>query len=994
MKKKLVNQIILTAFILFGLSVFSPAVFAAEKNQQKEIWRKVEKNLSQSRASSNESYEVFRLDQKALKNILAAAPLEFSDAARNVETILEIPAPDGNIVRFRLEESPMLAPEVAAQFPDWKTFQGRGIDDPTATARFDLNANGFHGYVIGEGGTFVIDPYSVNDKKNYVVYYKGTFGGEENFYCNFKEDNRKKSALDFFTAPNAFSNGTQLRNYRLAMSATKEYTTFFNNNVTNAFAGVQTTVNRMITVYRRELAVTFTLVSDTRTVFTTASDGGFPNASAGTVAEDSLKRSPVVLDTTYGKMNYDIGHVLSRTGNPNGLALSPSLCANDSSEETNPALTAKAQGFTGAPTPQGDGFDVDYVAHEIGHQFAMSHTFNNDTDGSCSTRSADSSYEPASGITIMGYGGICAPRNLAANSIEYFNLRSFDQTLNYMTTTADTTAGCGTRTATNNTPPSVAVAAASYNIPKQTPFTLTATATDANSDSLTYLWEEFDLGAATRSTGAVDTDEDGTIRPIFRAYNPTIGGSRTFPSLHYILNNENTPPLTYTGTLPFAPAINAQAGYVCANGETCVTGERLPSISRTMNFRVTVRDNNANGGGAADAQTQVVVNAAAGPFLITSQNAATVWAGNSAQTVTWSVAGTNTNGINAANVKISLSIDGGQTFPTVLAASTANDGTETINVPNAATTQARIKVEAVGNIFFDINNVNFAITATAPTTTVRSDFDGDGKTDLSVFRPTEGNWYLNRSTSGFGAISYGTNGDTIVPADYDGDRKTDYAVWRPSNSIGQPDFYVLRSSDSTYYGVEWGIVGDIPVVADYDGDNKADFAVWRPATGDFYVIQSQSVTPRHYRFGANGDKPVPADYDGDGKADFAVFRPSNGVWYIVKSTDGSVAYSQWGIASDIPVFADYDGDGKIDIAVFRPSDGVWYIQKSTGGNSYVTFGQAGDVPIPGDYDGDGKYDQSVYRSGIWYQNNSTAGFAVGTFGLPSDVPVPKGYLFQ
>ncbi len=559
---------------------------------------------------------------------------------------------------------------------------------------------------------------------------------------------------------------------------------------------------------------------------------------------------------------------------------------------------------------------------------------------------------------------------------------------------------CGTAGANNNTVPTVN-AGGSFTIPRLTPFTLTATGNDADAGdvaNLLYSWEQYDLapsasGQLGTPANTYDVDTDGVLRPLFRVYSPVASNSRTFPSLTFILNpannnpaGSNNPPLTYMGTHP----TNAP-GAVCETDVTCVIGENLPSVTRTMNFRVSLRDRR---GGMIDAGTTVAVAGAAGPFRVTTQDTATTWAGNSTQTVTWDVAGTTANGINAANVKISLSTDGGQSFPITILASTPNDGTEQITVPNNATTQARIKIEAVGNIFFDINNVNFTITASAPTNTVRSDFDGDGKTDFSVFRPSEGNWYLNRSTSGFAVVNHGINTDTIAPADIDGDRKTDFVIWRPSNTTGQPDFFVLRSTDSTFSGVAWGVTGDVPVLADYDGDNKADYAVWRPSTGDFYVSQSQTGNLRHYNFGTNGDKPVPADYDGDNKADFAVFRPSNSTWYIAKSTDNSVVTTPWGIAGDIPVFADYDGDNKTDVAVFRPSNGTWYIQRSLGGISYVPFGTNGDVPVPGDYDGDGKYDQAVYRGGVWYVNNSTSGFAVANFGLPTDVPTPRNYLPQ
>ncbi len=731
----------LFAFTILLAAVFIAGVSNADaakgkksvmKPTQKKLWQQIdESNLRTSnlRASLSDKVPVYSLNRAMLNNILDGAPIEFSEAAQKSVVVLEVPTPDGNIVRFRIEESPMLAPEVAAQFPTWKQYSGQGIDDPTATARFDTNANGFHGYIISAKGTFLIDPYSLTDQKNYIVYYKGDLGGTpQSFSCKVSGGGKiDETDVSFRSAaPQAFSNGTQLRTYRLAVSATKEYTNFFGGNQTTAFAAVQTTVNRMIGIYRRELATTFTLVSDLRTIFTNANDGGFNNTSA-----QALTRNQVVMDATYGNTAYDIGHVFSVTPNPDGLASSPSLCINN----------GKAGGFTGAPNPQGDGYDVDYVAHEIGHQFGMSHTFNNDADGSCSTRSADSAYEPASGVTIMGYAGICTPRNLAENSIEYFNLRSFDQSLKWFQDIENGTYGgidqtCGTPTANGNIAPTV-TSPGNFTIPKLTPFTLTAAATDPNGDSLTYLWEEFDLGGATRNGGAVDSDNDGTARPIFRAYNPTTGGARTFPSLYYILNPQNNDPsadvngvrgnqptLTYTGTLPFAPTSGSTNGYVCKAGETCARGERLPTIDRAMTFRTTVRDNRAGGGGIADAQSTVTVAAGAGPFQITTQNSNVVltlsdnltapeatWQAGTTQTVTWDVANTNAAPINAANVNILLSTDGGLTFPITILANTPNDGTQAITVPNNPTQTARIKVEAVGNVFFDINNVDFAILA-------------------------------------------------------------------------------------------------------------------------------------------------------------------------------------------------------------------------------------------------------------------------------------------
>ncbi|MCU0239492.1 MAG: VCBS repeat-containing protein, partial [Pyrinomonadaceae bacterium] len=238
----------------------------------------------------------------------------------------------------------------------------------------------------------------------------------------------------------------------------------------------------------------------------------------------------------------------------------------------------------------------------------------------------------------------------------------------------------------------------------------------------------------------------------------------------------------------------------------------------------------------------------------------------------------------------------------------------------------------------------------------RADFDGDGKTDVSVFRGSEGNWYLNRSTAGFAAINWGLGSDVLTPGDFDGDNKTDTAIFRANPTNGQPDFYVLNSNGFTVSSASLGTTGDIPFVADYDGDSRADFCVRRPSDNTFYVIHA------------------------------------NGTWYIAKSTDNSVITFNWGLSTDIPVFADYDGDNKDDMAVFRPSDGIWYIAKSSGGTTFMPFGTNGDVPVPGDYDGDGKDDQAVYRNGIWYMNSSTSGFGAAAFGLATDKAIPREYL--
>jgi hypothetical protein len=272
----------------------------------------------------------------------------------------------------------------------------------------------------------------------------------------------------------------------------------------------------------------------------------------------------------------------------------------------------------------------------------------------------------------------------------------------------------------------------------------------------------------------------------------------------------------------------------------------------------------------------------------------------------------------------------------------------------------------------------------------RADFDGDGRSDLSVYRPSEGNWYLNQTQAGFGVVRWGLNTDTVTPGDYDGDGKTDFAIFRPNPDASQPDFYVLNSNGFTVSGISWGIVGDKPVIADYDGDDKADIGVWRESELRFYIWKSSGgviVKP----FGLAGDVPVAGNFVGDAKADITLFRPSTNQWWIFNGVNDTVV--TFGQAGDVLVPADYNGDNVDDVAVFRPATGQWVYLPSGGGAAvFANWGTAGDIPVPGDYDGDGKDDFAVYRNGQWWLNRSLSGPAVANFGLSSDKAIPRQYL--
>jgi hypothetical protein len=942
-----------------------------------QIWSNIEENAiadRHERKSRPSAYRTVRLNRDALDEILRQAPMEFTDAAKSSQVVLTIPLPDGGFARFLVMESPIMEPALASEFPNIKTYKGQGIDDPTATTRFDLTPTGFHAIVLSANGTFYVEPYARGNTLDYISFnHSNAPAGSLAMECMNTESSVKEAlargVLSEHDDSVMVTSGDTLRSYRVAVGATAEYTaTYGSGTVAGALASITTTMNFVIAIYEREVALRMTLVAnETSIIYTdTATDGYTTENITALLNENQTK-----LDTVIGAGNYDIGHVFD--GRLLGAGFSFQGQAGSIGNGCIAGSKARGVSIFRSVSP-GDVVAYYLVAHEMGHQFGATHTMNGSLTGCGGARTSITAYEPGSGSTIMGYRWNCGAQDLRSADT-YFHNASLEQIVSYTTSGGGS---CGVTSASGNNPPSVS-AGASYTIPRNTPFALTASGSDPNGDPLTYTWEQLDLGAVSPP----DTDADGQARPILRSRPGTTNPTRTFPSLAYILNNANVPPTS--APCPFG-------------GGTCLVGESLPNITRTMNFRVTARDGRTTGG-INSAAMQVNVTNSSGPFAVTAPNTGVTWAGNSVQTVTWNVVNTDLAPVSAANVRILLSTDGGNTFPVVVNPSTPNDGSESIVVPNIGTTQARIKVEGAGNIFFDISDTAFTIAA-VPVATGPDvlDFDGDDKTDPAVVRDSGGslNWYLQQSTSGFVGQLWGISGDTPVPADYDGDDKWDIAVWRP----GSPAyFYILKSSTGTFDAVQFGTTGDNPTVTqDFDGDGKADPAVTRNNGGSlaWYILRS-SLGFTGVTFGsAATDVGVRGDFDGDGRADVGIYRANTGSpansFFILKSSDGTVIGQNFGLSnSDRILPADFDGDGKTDFAVYRFSGvdaGNWYwLRSSDGVFAAVSFGLGSDLPVPGDYDGDGRTDQAVWRAGspaTFYLNRSSTGFTAIPFGTTGD----------
>ncbi len=726
--KKHLRKSIACFGLLAGLSLFIWGTYlrGVGASAQDELWQELAAERLLADKNSGEE-RLYRLNAGALRNVLNRAPMEFSSQLADSPAVLSLPMPNGRLERFRIQESPILESPLARQYPQIKSYRGQGIETPSATMRVAFSPLGLHALVLDGEESFTVLP-TANDNTIYVSAKANA--QTDKLRCEVDDSkiiHREPNAPQAPAAPV----GDTLRTYRIAIATTSEYSAQYGGgNVAQTIASINVWLNAANAIYERDLSVRMVLIGNNNQVVYTAEPDPFSNGDPTAM----LAQVRTTLRDQIGAANYDVGHVFGTGGS--GLAYIGVACS--AGADGNGPFKGGGVSLMGGAA--GNATYVGLWTHELGHQFGANHSFNGITDfcGAVGGRSPSSAYESGAGITIMSYAGVCNTDNLSIDRELRFHSKSIDSITAYLS------AGlCAQTSATGNNIPTVN-GGADFTIPKNTPFTLTATGNDSDATdipNLRYVWEQYDAGGSAYANPPYDDsgDSSASTRPIFRPFSPVVSPSRTFPSLTYILNNANNPP-DFVGGFR--------------------TAEELPRIGRTLNFRVTIRDQRG-GVNADDVQLQVASNA--GPFVVTAPESAVNWSGGTNQTVSWSVANTNVAPVSCANVKISLSTDGGNTFSHVLAASTPNDGSETIMVPvGLNTSTARIRVEAVGNVFFDISGVNFSVQGGSCTYSLGSTSQNvpatGGNGSVNVIAPNGCAWVAT-SNVGWIAITGGTPGN-------------------------------------------------------------------------------------------------------------------------------------------------------------------------------------------------------------------------------------------
>ena len=667
----------LSLALIFMMST-SLTIFA----QQKNAWSahtsltKITTDKGVARLSFPTEFKLFDLNAEMMQQEL----FKVVDNATSHTVVISLPNAAGEIEQFEVFEASNFDAPLQARFPMIRAFSGKGLTDKYATLKLSFSPQGIQTMVFRtDKPNEFIEPYS-QDHTVYAVFTSNRKKGELPWTCSTPEQNLAEGLNAQVSNAGLTSRSTgDLKTMRLAQSCNAEYSNYFgatsSAQVGLVLAAYNVTLTRCNGCYEKDLALHLNLVDNSTQViyYVAATD---PYTTMG----QWNNQLQATLTSIIGDANYDIGHMFGASGGGGNAGCIGCVCNNGKGS----AITSPADGI-----PQGDNFDIDYVVHEVGHQLGATHTFSMSSEGSGTNK------EVGSGITIMGYAGI-TNQDVAPHSIDIYHQTSIAQ---IQANLANKTCPITTSLAGTNATPVIAPVA-NYIIPKSTPFALTGSATDADSDALTYCWEQNDNSTTPGANSKASPTK--TTGPNWLSFKPTASPTRICPQLSTVLaGGFTTGPLT-GGT----PGIDIEA---------------LSSVARTLNFRLTVRDNAPYSstapikvGQTQFTDMQVTVNGTSGPFAVSVPNTALSWTGLTSQTVTWSVNGSDLAPVSCANVKISLSTDGGYTWPYVLTESTPNDGSESITVPNVASTTSRVKVEAVGNIFFDISNTNFTITEGLP----------------------------------------------------------------------------------------------------------------------------------------------------------------------------------------------------------------------------------------------------------------------------------------
>ncbi len=627
----------------FVLIAFS-TLFSVLPAQSPNLWQPVAGAIpSGEQRIHPEVYQLRQIDFPQLKDLLHQAPPEQTPKGLTVS----LPNPEGEMEAFQVWKVPVLHPSDEADYPDIRTFVAHGLDDPYAYARLDFTPHGFHAMVLTVGGSWWIDPLLVGNQELYQIYHKKHLKPRpgEDYSCHSESTPLAEDPA--LHLPKTLQPiGTQLLTYELALSCVGEYGAYHGGTKPLILGAMVTTMNRSSGVFERDMTIRMVLIPNNDTlIFGDPTTDPYGCCNLG----QQIGRSIQVIDSIVGPNAYDFTHVFTTYGG--GLA-SFGTCPADQNGAA-----------TGLTNPVGDPFDVDYVSHEFGHQFNAAHTFN------YCPGPGGVPHEPGSGSTIMAYAGLCGTANMQTFSVDAFSVGTYEQSVNYTRLAFGNT--CATITPTGNTPPTVTVPSGGFYIPKSTPFELTASGNDLDGDSLTFSWEQFDLGPNTHPDTLVGNC------PLFRVLWPTPDSTRIFPQIDDIVTGAST------------------------------IGERVADYGRDMTFRCVVRDNQ---GGASYEEMKFFVTDTAGPFRVLYPSVAAIgWTAGDIETITWDVANSDISPVNCSAVDIYLSSDGGYTYPILLATNRPNTGATPITVPSLVGSQFRIKVKGRGNHFFDISDNNFSI---------------------------------------------------------------------------------------------------------------------------------------------------------------------------------------------------------------------------------------------------------------------------------------------